>query len=90
MRCATVSIGDGMTAIVCGQFDVKQCSGCHRPATLLCDFKVSEGDPPRTCDAPLCDVCSFHPAPGKDICGPHSAAARAWLQRQAARRERTR
>lgn len=76
MTCEHVTFPGGASAIVCGPRRRQRC-GCGRPATLLCDWKV----PARrsgTCDAPLCDRCTFSPAPDKDLCPAHAAEFEAW------------
>jgi hypothetical protein len=78
MTCTPVQLPDGTRAIVCGPRQRRRkCSGCGRPADLLCDWKV----PARksgTCDKPICPRCSFSPAPDKDLCLTHRPAFEAW------------
>lgn len=72
-------------AIVCTRVGIKptpRCA-CGKPRTRECDWRLlryvgKRGETlkkPRqvTCDEPLCDDCTFAPAEGKDLCGPHRA-----------------
>ena len=75
MICETVVTPAG-AMIVCRSGRRKRCT-CGRAAKLECDWKV----PARrsgTCDRPLCESCSFVPAPGKDLCADHARAYAHW------------
>ena len=74
MACERVTLPGGITAIVCGTRKRQRCSGCGRPASLLCDWKVGEG----TCDQPICARCTTSPARDKDLCPSHAAAFERW------------
>lgn len=68
MTCTALNFGGG-TAIVCGQTRIRTCA-CGVAAPRLCDWRIGGT---RTCDAPLCDACTFSPREGKDLCAHHSA-----------------
>jgi hypothetical protein len=75
--------------------------GCGCIATRECDWKIKSSDAApapraaksklgRTCDAPLCDVCTWSPAPDKDLCPAHAKQWRAYLERRSeAEKEKT-
>lgn len=74
MTCERVTLPDGTGAIVCGPTRRCKCGNRH---TLLCDWKV----PARksaTCDAALCERCTFSPEAGKDLCPTHREAFEKW------------
>lgn len=92
MACERVSLPGGGFAIVCGtrasrgQRAQDRCA-CGRPATLLCDWKVTAPAScsaavgrknSGTCDAPICASCATSPAPEKDLCPTHAAAFARW------------
>ena len=67
MKCTHLPGG----IIICGRRDRSQTCKAHgAKATKLCDWKTGNG---KTCDEPLCNVCTFSPEPGKDICPHHKA-----------------
>lgn len=73
MPCIPFKTPDGATGIMCtGRQRKKRCSGCGRPADLLCDWKVKTRKS-GTCDKPICSRCTFSPLPGKDLCPDHQA-----------------
>lgn len=88
MTCDPVQLPNGATAIVCSSSRRPKCSGCGKPARLLCDWKTKTGRY-GTCDAPVCESCSTKPAQGKDLYPPHAAAYEQWcaekLDRETAR-----
>jgi len=72
MTCTPIKIGS-MRAIVCTRGrgkKVKHCCACGRQSFLLCDWKVGSG----TCSAPLCDICTYSPSRGRDLCPEHKKA----------------
>lgn len=77
MPCESITLPDGVRAIVCGPRQRKRRCACGKPAPLLCDWKVT-GNRIGTCDVPICAACSTSPAPGKDLCPDHAAAWAAW------------
>lgn len=74
MPCRQVKLPGGGTAIVCSRGRRQRCA-CGRPAELLCDWKV-KGKKSGTCDRPICVVCAYQPALGKDLCPEHTEAWR--------------
>lgn len=80
MKCETVILPDGMTAIVCrSKPRVRKCGSCHSaPGMLLCDWKDAKRKS-GTCDAPICPKCAKEVAPDKHLCVIHQVAYRAWL-----------
>lgn len=50
---------------------------CGAESTRLCDWKMAARSLARgkavTCDVPLCDSCTWSPAPDKDLCPSHAA-----------------
>lgn len=62
---------------------------CGKLRTRECDWRLQRFVGPRggkltkprlvTCDEPMCDDCTYEPAPGKDLCPTHKAK---WLARQ--------
>lgn len=77
MTCTPINIPGVGRGFVCTRGPRpkrKPCSGCGRPADLLCDWKVPGG----TCDKPVCDLCTTSPAPDKDLCPTHAAAYEEW------------
>ena len=87
MGCQTVSLPDGVTAIVCDRSrrKVERCA-CGSKATLLCDWRVPTKKS-GTCDAPICAACALQPARGKDLCSKHAQSFVQW-QRERAREAR--
>jgi hypothetical protein len=67
--CKYVKLPDGSFAIVCSRDKRHKCAYCNDDAPLLCDFKVGEG---KTCDKPICKVCSVSVAHGIDHCRIHA------------------
>lgn len=74
MKCRTINLGGGATAIFCGSRE-KPCSvpHCGRATTKLCDFAVG---PPgagkqRTCSARLCDAHATKKGDA-DLCPAHA------------------
>ena len=84
MTCEHVHLSGGMSAIVCSSGRRPKCSGCGRPAGLLCDWKTP-GIRNGTCDAPVCERCSTKPASNKDLCPTHAAAYEQWCAQRADR-----
>ena len=81
MTCEWIQLPGGGTAIVkfSGRRKPKPCA-CGRPSTLLCDWKTrATPHDIATCDAPLCDRCTYSPAKDKDLCPKHAAM---WKERQ--------
>lgn len=76
MPCKTVTYpsADGpISAIVCSRGRrPKRCAYCSRPGGLLCDFQLASG---KTCDLPMCQVCTHRPRAGTDLCRAHRAPA---------------
>lgn len=76
--CYEVSVPGVGFAIACARGPrrkSKPCSVCQkRTGTRLCDGKVGAG---KTCDAPLCDACTFQVAPPhqKTLIGPTQSPA---------------
>ena len=80
MPCRHIALPNGASAIVCGsRLHHRQCSGCGKPADLLCDWKVKSRRS-GTCDKPICAACTYSPAPEKDLCPRHAAE---WQARSA-------
>lgn len=84
MACEHVKMPNGGSAIVCSSDRRPKCSGCGKPARLLCDWKVP-GTRYGTCDAPVCENYSVKPAEGKDLCPTHAAAYDQWCAERADR-----
>ncbi len=84
MTCEHVPLPGGGSAIVCSSGRRPKCSGCGRPARLLCDWKTP-GVRTGTCDTPLCERCTHKPAPGKDLCPAHKAEYERWSAQRADR-----
>lgn len=84
MECTRVQLPDGSAAIVCGPRRKRKLCPCGsgRPTTLLCDWKV-KGRKSGTCDAPICEACTYVPAPEKDLCPTHRAEWQARLDANA-------
>ena len=80
MVCQAIAFANGMRGIACGPGSRKRCR-CGRFADLLCDWKIAR-DPDRTCDKPICSVCSFSPVEGKDLCREHKQAYDAWRDKR--------
>jgi hypothetical protein len=60
----------------------RKCSVCKRPtASRECDWKKPKKKS-GTCDAPLCDRCTFSPAEDKDLCPDHATAYEAWVKQR--------
>lgn len=76
MTCERVAVG-GTVAIVCGVRGRKRRCPCGHLATLECDWKRPTKKS-GTCDAPLCERCTYRPAPGKDLCPLHVEAFNQW------------
>lgn len=70
MKCSHLIIA-GQPVIVCGRDKIPACCECRAPATKLCDWKI---DSYHTCDKPVCDSCTYSPAPNKDLCPRHAEA----------------
>lgn len=87
MGCNTVELPGGGRAIVCtrGRVSKKKgkarCVECRlRPASRECDWKVGkQNGKDVTCDMPLCDTCTFSPAPEKDLCPLHKGKYECWV-----------
>ena len=83
MTCSPFTLPNGQRGFVCTRIRRKHEPRCQcglNVASLLCDWKLprTPGKPRRTCDAPLCDLCTTSPASGKDLCPSHAAE---WQQR---------
>lgn len=52
------------------------CAFCRYFSGRLCDYRLPNG---HTCSLPLCELCAFEPAPGKDVCPLHAGSVKAWL-----------
>jgi hypothetical protein len=77
MACAWINV-NGTPAIICGLKKPKPCKcGSGLEVSRACDWKRrrvhKDGHElkPKTCDAPLCEQCTYEPAPGKDLCRTH-------------------
>lgn len=68
MPCTPTPTPHGI-AIVCTR---SQRCKCGRRSTKLCDWKIP-AKKSGTCDVPLCDRCTYEPAPDKDLCPKHRA-----------------
>lgn len=73
-HCATIRLGDGFTAMVCGS-GMKPCRFCGALAGYLCDAPRDRGRPRPTCDAPLCERCRVPQGPTRDYCPDHATQA---------------
>ncbi len=66
--------GDTVSIFICrrGQ-DRPRCSvpGCGRPATKLCDFKLTGAKTGKTCDRALCKHHALSVGVDVDFCPPH-------------------
>lgn len=75
MACERITDGDGrVVGFICTRgrrSRPKPCVGCGKPSTRLCDTRVANGARSKTCDAPLCDACTFSPREGVDCCPRH-------------------
>ena len=82
MKCTPINLPNGTRAIVCGaRRRAKRCKcGSGHSVTKLCDWKIGNG---KTCDAEMCDVCTYSPAKGKDLCPTHASE---WKKQQESRR----
>lgn len=90
MPCERIRIGDSV-AIVCsrGRRKAAPTCACGVVATRQCDWKVLKQrgarggalkkPKPGTCDAWLCEKCTYVPAPDKDLCPAHAAK---WAERE--------
>ncbi|MFC3097341.1 hypothetical protein [Alteraurantiacibacter palmitatis] len=85
MGCERVTMPGGGYAIVCGTHRNRERCSCGRPATLLCDWRLTGPDGRRsgTCDTPICASCTTSPEPGKDLCRPHAREFEIWRSRRA-------
>lgn len=76
MTCRSISLGKGVSAIVCGRWPKRQCKQCGNPRVVaLCDHPVLRGKKMGTCDAPMCIAHRF-PVLDKedtDYCWEHTA-----------------
>lgn len=77
MPCQRIPMLGGGFAIACGPRTPRKKCSCGKPATLECDWKVTERKS-GTCDAPICAECTLSPAPDKDLCPRHAISYRAW------------
>ena len=82
MRCSTLRMPDGTTAIVCtAGRRARQCL-CGNTATLLCDWKSPTArSPKKTCDCPLGASCATEVGPNKHLCAAHNSQWEARLGR---------
>jgi hypothetical protein len=72
MPCNIYRSDDGkIQVIVCGRGRSKRCK-CGRPATKLCDYKLTGPKTGLTCDVPLCNHCSTSAGPDFDLCPVHA------------------
>jgi len=71
--CRVVKMPDGSTAIVCsrGRSSGTPCYVCGRPSSYLCDYPVTRGGKPATCDKPMCARCRNNVGPDRDYCNAH-------------------
>lgn len=74
MKCWTVKIPGGPTAIVCGSKPrtkpcYKQSDGCSGRGEFLCDYPVAEG---KTCDRPCCRAHAKRIGEDRDHCVEHA------------------
>lgn len=77
MKCETVKLPGGVTAIVCSRGSRSSkptiCQFCQeRPATKLCDQIINSEGKKRTCDAGICDKCAASGGQGIDYCPNHA------------------
>jgi hypothetical protein len=76
LRCTTVPLPGGGTAIVCQRGARRgnpRCSYCDRPARYQCDEPVG---PSATCDRWLCDRHRFPNGADVDHCPEHARQAK--------------
>lgn len=72
MKCSTVKLPNGITAIVCsGRERRGHCFQCGRLSTKLCDFPLGNG---KTCDKKLCGRCAVPVGQDRDYCPEHPRA----------------
>jgi hypothetical protein len=84
MTCEHIQMPGSVTAIACSSGRRPKCSGCGKPARLLCDWKTKTGRY-GTCDAPVCESCTVKPDKGKDLCPTHAAEYERWCAERADR-----
>lgn len=61
----------------CGRTPHRECStpGCANHATIQCDFPVTRGGKPGTCDRWCCRGCAVSIGPDLDHCPAHARAS---------------
>lgn len=81
-RWSKVIAVPGGTAIVCGREPYRKCStpNCRRHATIQCDFAVTRGGKPATCDRYCCRTCAKNVGPDRDYCPAHARAGQGELK----------
>ncbi|MCA9653204.1 MAG: hypothetical protein KC501_25040 [Myxococcales bacterium] len=77
MTCKPITLGDGFTAITCSRGARRRAAACdephcQRPHTRLCDYPVTRGGRPGTCDRKLCDGHAVRMGEDTDYCPAHS------------------
>lgn len=74
MGCDTIKLGDGIVVIACSRGRrERKCRYCSRPASKLCDFKMTIDGGWKICDAPLCGQCAVSTGPETDECRVHKS-----------------
>lgn len=78
MRCTPISLGNGVTGIVCtSRTRVKPCRQCGARSARLCDYALMGRLAGKTCDMPLCAKCAVKVGPDRDLCRAHAELERA-------------
>lgn len=77
MPCHHVRFPGGSAIVCMGRPRLRSCPNCGQKTRdpRECDWKIGDG---KTCDAKLCERCSFSPSPGKDLCPEHHTAFDSW------------
>lgn len=80
MRCGTIKLENGMTAIVCsGRRRAPRCRWCPHTSGFQCDWKIGGG---RACDKHLCADHAQEVAPDKHLCPEHQQSYEQWLAKR--------